>query len=324
MSDRRGDYTIQCGSPEENEKLYEQLAAAKAHGKSDTDDEKTDSPRLGSPHGRSSLTRSALDRPSRKGSMDGPHWPKRQTHERERGHGVNMGTYRASTDVPTSKFHEARPNLASGQARYSFIKRKQLSCTATSPLLRANSRSEGLDSPSGERPAEADNFFAHELAQKSAHEEGPVAGKTVRVDARWDPSVYFTQILLSDPNSFTCAYDKKLVPKPLYRCMKNLSAALQKKWVLCGVLEWDQLAKVEEVESAGVKKTTDPYLVAEYFLRLLQEASPLIVYDHFEPTQSFLGRLPRVLSFSTLSFLLFLILPGRDLGSRRTGKSIYQ
>ena len=78
----------------------------------------------------------------------------------------------------------------------------------------------------------------------------------------------------------------------------GISLALQKKWVLCGVLEWDQLAKVEEVESAGVKKTTDPYLVAEYFLRLLQEASPLIVYDHFEPTQSFLGGLPRILSFS--------------------------
>lgn len=67
------------------------------------------------------------------------------------------------------------------------------------------------------------------------------------------------------------------------------SIALHERWILCGLEDYDKWVQIEELDASGVKKTTDPFAIAEYLLLLIRRLCPVLVLDNYEPEESFLG-----------------------------------
>lgn len=79
---------------------------------------------------------------------------------------------------------------------------------------------------------------------------------------------------------------------------------MDKKWILCSVVEWNDFQKLSELREGGVKKNTDPYLASEYLMSLLRSFSPVLVFTNFEPEESFNGLIYFNLSFFNHNYFL--------------------
>ena len=107
---------------------------------------------------------------------------------------------------------------------------------------------------------------------------------------------FFMKFVISHLNVVFCfffqqfSFDKKLVPKQFARTIKTLSSSVDKRWILCPVLSWDELVKVKDIQSNGIKKNSDPYLIGEYLISLLRDLAPICSFENFEPKESFVGK----------------------------------
>ena len=132
---------------------------------------------------------------------------------------------------------------------------------------------------------ESTSYFEWQISRANSSSGKGASKKTIPVLPRYEQSVHVAQLLLSDTKSFVRAYllleacysfflqsessyDKKLVPKQIGRCIKVLSGgwftlysflllilstfiALEKRWLLCSVVEWDDLQTLGELREQG-------------------------------------------------------------------------
>merc|ERR1712000_379416 len=98
-------------------------------------------------------------------------------------------------------------------------------------------------------------------AQTLASVTGPKGMRNISISPQYEAPVYLMEIILNDYDKFQFSFDKKLVPKQFARTIKTLSSSVDKRWILCPVLSWDELVKVKDIQSNGIKKNSDPYLI---------------------------------------------------------------